>query len=108
MNIDLKTATAQEVFDFIVDKVIKQGKPAIQGKCVYLTDDGLKCAAGQLLDDKELQQLKNTDSLTSSWGALVARGFVPAEHRTLIGDLQEVHDISGPADEGWINRFKTN
>lgn len=35
------------------DLTMKQGRPAVDdtGNCAYLTDEGLKCAVGQLLPD---------------------------------------------------------
>jgi hypothetical protein len=44
--------TLQETFDFIVSHLAKQKKAAKQAeKCLYLTDDGHKCAVGCLLSE---------------------------------------------------------
>lgn len=43
----------QDLFDRSVSGVIAQGRPARgTGGCKYRTDDGAKCAVGQLIDDK--------------------------------------------------------
>jgi len=50
--IDLNKATSQEVFDYVIDHLRKQGRRAYDrelGKCLYLADDGAKCAVGCLI-----------------------------------------------------------
>lgn len=44
--------TLQEIFDKCVGGLIQQGVPAIGAYgCMYRTEDGLKCAVGQLVPD---------------------------------------------------------
>lgn len=90
--ITLKTlpqATTQEVFDQVARHLIKQGKKSTRadGDCQYRKGN-LKCAAGCLIKKSEYEERwENT-----TWGGLVARGWVPPEHQELIGELQAIHD----------------
>jgi hypothetical protein len=101
--ITLKTlpqATAQQVFDQVVQHMLRQGKPAISdsGACCYRydTDDKiLKCAAGCLISDNEYRKYFD-DAYNSSWSSLVDEGLVPDTHFTLITELQHIHDKSLP------------
>jgi hypothetical protein len=61
--IDFRTAPLQEMFDYVVRELYKQGGPAVQFmktnwdqdgsmKCAYRTDTGKRCAFGQLIPDE--------------------------------------------------------
>lgn len=45
--------TNQELFDTVCSSLIKQGKPSVSsdGRCLYRSPDGCKCAAGFLIPD---------------------------------------------------------
>jgi hypothetical protein len=97
--ITLKTlpkATAQEVFDQVAKHLLTQNKACYGhltvGICAYRNDEGLKCAAGCLIADDEYKA--NWEQL--GWISLVNDGVVPAEHSTLIRELQIIHDESNP------------
>src|ERR1019366_8136543 len=51
----MRRGTAQQVYDTSVGHLIRQGKPASEDgiECSYRTKDGLKCAIGCLITDKE-------------------------------------------------------
>jgi hypothetical protein len=52
----LNAMSLQEIFDFVNEQVIKQAKPSWRGElgdCAYRGPNGLKCAAGFLLDDED-------------------------------------------------------
>lgn len=113
-------STPQQVADFVVTHLYKQGKPAIQkGSCVYrkFEDDGtcLMCAVGALLTDEEfapdfnsvgLHALlqKNTPKLSED-----SLNFY-RKHFDLLSRLQDVHDLWATDLEGKHNfstlRFK--
>lgn len=106
----LSQYSAQEVFDFIVTSVVKQGKPAVTGscnKCTYRTPDGLKCAAGFLLPDDHpavLEALKGGEM--GSWSALTNALLVPLDHAALISSLQQCHDYAAlDYSVGFIKSF---
>ena len=96
--ITLKTlpqATAQEVFDQIVQHLLTQLVPAqtnTTGVCRYRIEKQsgqiLKCAAGCLIAEDEYKRKFEGDS----WDHLVNCGLVPDTHKDLITSLQKMHD----------------
>ena len=44
---------AQELYDFVVAAIVKQGRPSVgdNDRCLYRGPDGLKCAAGHVIPD---------------------------------------------------------
>lgn len=98
----LKDATAQQVFDQIVDHLRKQGRKSrneSSGSCLYRYGD-LKCAAGCLISDDEY----STELEFTTWTDLCEEGKAPGYHRTLIKRMQEIHDQS--SEELWEDRFE--
>jgi len=53
MKNSMASITKQEFFTKAVEHMRKQGKQAIcaEGRCVYLTPDGLKCVIGSFIPD---------------------------------------------------------
>jgi hypothetical protein len=103
----LQQSTEQEIFDWVVSNLMKQGKQSLEkGVCKYKTD-GLKCAAGWLIDDSE--HLTRMDNLAlmggSGWSTLVSQQLVPSAHFRFIKDLQRIHD-AGEVEE-WPERFRS-
>lgn len=81
--------TAQEIFDKMYLHVVRQGRPSIDssGKCRYRGPDGLMCAAGILLTDKQATQREGT-----TWGSSGYGPWPHIEHVLLIALLQRAHD----------------
>lgn len=102
--ITLKTlpqATAQEVFNQVVNHLRAQGcKSMHAGLCVYRAEGGLKCAAGCLMSDEEAAQVENS----IDWYVLKTRGQVPEDHFSLISALQDAHDFVNPTS--WEEKFQ--
>lgn len=95
--ITLKTlpeATAQQVFDQVARHLLTQMKRSLDytEDCVYRGAGGLRCAAGCLISDAEY--LPGMEG--NSWFGLVESKLVPEQHRALISDLQNLHDINAP------------
>lgn len=96
--ITLKTlpqATAQMVFDQVVNHLRAQGKRSDNsiGGCLYRNRHGLKCAAGCLIgDDEYLPEMDSMGAKDTSWPVLVSSGMVPENHSVLISQLQNAHD----------------
>lgn len=94
----LEKATAQEVFDQVVNHLREQKVPSEDDSgdmCMYRKEkDGvvLKCAAGCLIADNEYDPLMEG----SCWES--EKFFVPVEHQELIRSLQKVHDNYSPED----------
>jgi hypothetical protein len=107
--ITLKTlpkATAQEVFDQVVQHLLTQMKTSRSGDslsgngCRYRSGT-LKCAAGCLIGDDEY----NAGLMEQSdWYSLVLKKTVPNAHLTLISELQRIHDNSPPRT--WTDQLK--
>jgi hypothetical protein len=87
---NLPQASAQEVFDQVKNHLLKQGGRSVDAeKCRYRSSNGMKCAAGCLIGDKEYDAAIEY----CSWDFLVFyKFFAPDSHNELISDLQKVHD----------------
>lgn len=105
---------AQEVFDFAVGKIIKQGHPAVVGgHCRYRTPKGNVCAFGALIP-KSIYRKRFEDGTAaailvegvdkSKYSAELA-GSLEAHHK-LITELQKAHDYVATFMEG--EDFVTN
>lgn len=103
----LPDATEQEVFDWVVGNLLKQGAKSLndEGDCRYRGDDGLKCAAGWCISDEEYSRI-GVGIEGSVWGNSHAPGFagIAGEHRGFLVRLQNVHDDYGVCD--WPAKFK--
>lgn len=89
---DLKTLSAQEVFDYVAKHLLTQGKKSESpdGTCMYRNQEGLMCAAGCLMSDLEYRK----EMEENSWTMLAAEDVVPVSHSRLIQKLQDIHDLS--------------
>lgn len=103
-----ETSTPQEVFDFVVNHLYKQGRPALHNitnhggdgsvKCAYRSQDGLTCAVGCLLTDEEYKPDMEYRGIwrLAHYGQLVAvAGGFYNRHASLLQKLQLVHDGNG-------------
>lgn len=89
--------SAQEIFDTVVVHLMHQGWPsyykcggAIDGTikaCAYRGEEGRKCAAGILITDDEYRGIEGC-----SWEDMVNKHGFTDEHKSLIQNLQMVHD----------------
>jgi hypothetical protein len=87
---------AQEIFDTVVKHLMTQRRPAksSNGKCMYRTFDGLKCAVGVLILDDEYDH-EMDDGQVTSVTALIANYLLPQRligHGKLLERLQNAHD----------------
>lgn len=101
---NLNTATAQEVFDWIVYNIIKQGRKSIRKtrgghSCRYRGNGGCRCSAGWLISD----DVYNDTLEGRTWGFLVESGRAPITHTELIASLQYAHDMT--SEHEFINEF---
>ena len=89
--------TKQEVFDFVVAHLRKQGTKAIRTTdfgsvtCAYRGRSATKCAAGCLIPD-ELYDVSFEGKLVTSLPELV-KFFGP--NLDIVKDLQSIHDVMG-------------
>ena len=91
--IDLKTATSQEVFEYVANHLLHQGEQCVtkKGKCAY-KNGKLSCAAGCLIPDEEY----NVNMEGESWCNLDYANNFP-DHMLLIENLQSLHDSFVPS-----------
>ena len=103
----------QEIFDTVVTHLRKQGKKAVvmgsEGpSCMYRSPDGLKCAAGCLIPDRDY--LPEFEGVTINDGDHypVVKYFsskFDEDGMELISELQTVHDFMEPQD--WELRWES-
>lgn len=100
----LSQATAQEVFNQVLNHARVQGKASKDegGGCYYRNPEGLACFAGCLISDDEY--IKQMDGGDSTWNGIFEKGYVPRDHFDLIRSLQSIHDDYQPSD--WEGQFK--
>lgn len=111
--ITLKTlpqATAQQVFDQVVNHLLTQKeKSDHSGACYYRSErDGKKlmCAAGCLIGDDEykIEMDRPMGKDGTGWFSIAAKYCIPLIHGDLIYALQLIHD--GEMVENWEQLLK--
>ena len=84
--------TDQELFDYVVTNMRKQGRPSVSTECcAYRGKGGTKCAAGFLIDDEHYNMTIEGDSAFEVEAYLVASG-VAKDQIGLVDALQSAHD----------------
>lgn len=61
--------------------------------CLYRGPNNTKCAAGCLISDEEMSDIRET-----CWSTLVMEENVPPHHVRLIATLQGIHDTKDVSD----------
>ena len=111
---NLGNHTPQEVFDYIVSHLLKQGKRSYGAYpddtrtegCLYRGPDNLKCAAGCLIPD----DLYSKELEGDSWGSVSRKLNCHENHAYLISQLQKAHDAAGDGPDGFeclIDRLRS-
>lgn len=107
---NLYTASPQEVFDFVVEKMKQQNWPSrspVSGACAYNGPNGRHCAAGWCITDLSIPDECNS----GSWGNIRSHLFPKRDWSTtdeLLVDLQVAHDSAEPAPENhFLREFLT-
>lgn len=106
----------QEIFDFVVNHIRKQGGPALNNlSCAYRTEDGLKCAAGCLIAD-EVYAVYGKDiegEIVTNYRVAMAlkNSGIDVDDRLklrLITELQGAHDSlsTGPVIINFVEKFE--
>lgn len=94
--------TLQEAFDHIVKAVVKQGRPSVTaaGTCMYRGPEGLKCAAGHLLEDEDVRYYEGVGVMNlpaTTWLKYFRPNDVEAG-RDMLLRLQSGHDNARDTD----------
>lgn len=91
-----KNPTKQELFDFVVDKVVKQGKlckkPGSK-RCSYRYGD-LKCAVGHVIADEHYNEGLEGYSISNSSVSHAIKKSIGKYDPCLLDSLQGCHDTS--------------
>lgn len=87
----------QEIFNKVYRHLLSQGKRSINnnGMCEYRTGDGLKCAVGCLIDDKDYKPSLEGTAVNNSQVviALESSGINMADGiADMLFELQDIHD----------------
>jgi hypothetical protein len=108
--------TLQESFDTVVTHLLTQNARSwldtvgTEGGCAYRGENGMKCAVGCLIDDKEYSpDLENLNSYASPVQYAISRSGYLSENddrgvALVYGALQCVHDTKEPKD--WEKELK--
>lgn len=95
--------TNQELYTKVRNHLLTQdAKALIDGKCVYRTREGLKCAVGCLIPDKHYNSGFEGKSV-NNYMVNQAAGVTAAQIR-LAMSLQSIHDQYDVAD--WFNELE--
>ena len=96
----MKFNNAQEVFDHIINHLVTQGKRSYSDNdkmCLYRSASGMSCAVGCLMSDEEYDPAMEGEEVGN-----VIRRFKQvswmAKYRSLLDDLQDLHDEVGSWD----------
>ncbi len=106
----LNAATAQEVFDQVVNHLLTQNKRSTSFSnkievCAYRGTAGRKCAAGCLISDEEYDPLLEGKLWTGVIEHFKPKGLDVYSHTNLIGKLQGIHDCNGD-ETAWEHKLK--
>ena len=97
---------AQELYDFIVEAIVKQGRPSVgdNDRCLYRGPDGLKCAAGHVIPDSMYSPvaMENAGVYQLESQGELPKSLIP--HVNLIGYLQDAHDAAS-SNADFLNTF---
>ena len=85
---------AQELYDYIVEAIVKQGRPSVgdNDRCLYRGPDGLKCAYGHVHPDSMYSpvRMENHGVDTLRRDGKLPESLIP--HVDLLCFLQNAHD----------------
>lgn len=96
----------QEIFNRAVGGVVAQGKPSVNnyGLCHYRTEDGLKCAVGQLIPDDEYDPEFDIRATTTNYRVVSHIADKLGASPEFLLDLQDAHDASH-RDHNFVESF---
>lgn len=98
-----ETSTPQEVFDFVTEHLLTQGKQSYQGSCLYRGPNRTACAVGCLLTDEEYTP--NMEGVSAYDLQVHLLSSFWKEHQRLLQDLQSAHDDKANVEPGPERKF---
>ena len=100
----------QACFDFVMNKMIEQGRPSLRVEtngtqsCAYRGENGTKCAAGFFIPDELYSEKIEGISLT---GASVTQlKCFDGKDLRLLRAMQQAHDMSSEDPENFMGQFR--
>jgi len=100
--------TKQSIFNRVVKHLLKQKVKSKRGYyCAYRSEEGLKCAVGVLIPDRDYDPLMEGDVFTLIDCAVFYSYKIPKyfqKYSNFLHQLQGIHDYSDP--EFWETRFQ--
>lgn len=98
--------TAQQAFDYVVTRLADQRGPAMRqdtSSCVYLSDDGRKCAVGHVIRDEDYRPALEGDTVASLIDKLrdTASWRLIASNVNFWKSMQRAHDKAYSKDRVW-------
>jgi hypothetical protein len=100
--------THQETFDIVAEALLKQGGPSVQnGKCVYKSKNGTKCAAGHLIPDHLYDEKMDDFKFSSVLRNDLVQKILIGEGCDLefVQQLQDIHDSHVNSWNEWTNHM---
>lgn len=105
--------TTQQVFDTVIEHLIKQGKQAkaSTGHCSYRTTDGLKCAVGCLIPDELYNPILEGRSVEGIRSITLRQYIYPTlytfidKNFDILQDLQSLHDSDNAWDSNTFSKI---
>jgi hypothetical protein len=98
---------AQELYDYIVKAIVKQGRPSVgdNDRCLYRGPDGLKCAAGHVIPDSMYSPVRMEDKSVDTLrrDGKLSESLIP--HAALIYYLQRAHDGTSNMRGDFLDAF---
>lgn len=102
----------QDIFDKVYKHLLNQGTKSIDddGKCLYRDEDGMRCAIGCLIDDKNYNiniENKNIYSTLVKNAIKKSNKGIRLNIKTvsMLGMLQDIHDEDNP--ENWAGLLRS-
>jgi hypothetical protein len=112
MNIS-KWKTRQALFNKTYKGVLAQGKASARnGTCVYLSEDGSRCAVGHLINKSLIRDSFNTFAIgnalrDNSKEGTMLRTALKKSHVDLVGDFSLLHALQRAHDDSALGNSKT-
>ena len=100
----MKFKNGQEVFDHVINHLVTQGNRSYSTlMCVYRSPEGMSCAVGCLMSDKEYHPDMEGEDVTSLIKKFDQVRWMRKYHG-LLGNLQDLHDTRANwLDEGGLS-----
>lgn len=112
MKIATFDSTKQEIFDYVFESVVKQGKPSRNNSndclCLYRGEGGTKCAIGFLIPDSKYKKAYEDLSISNIMRTLGYDKDANVAKFNFLADLQRAHDKASAYGDDFVPEFVFN